>query len=166
MTSGTTVRAPAAEEERRDRHALGVFPGRVDHRALARGRGEARVGCAALRPQPGRPGAAQPVDECSGGGAAVMSSHHTSPSGVRAHVGEDGVLGSGCSMALGLDSIEVPGATPKKPASGLMAYSRPSGPNFIQAMSSPTHWTFQPGRVGFIMARLVLPQALGKAAAM
>lgn len=37
--------------------------------------------------------------------------------------------------------------------------------NFIQAMSSPTHSTFQPGRVGFIMARLVLPQALGKAAA-
>lgn len=38
--------------------------------------------------------------------------------------------------------------------------------NFIQAMSSPTHSTFQPGRAGFIMARLVLPQALGKAAAM
>lgn len=37
--------------------------------------------------------------------------------------------------------------------------------NFIHAMSSPTHSTFQPGRDGFIMARLVLPQALGKAAA-
>ena len=57
----------------------------------------------------------------------------------------------------------VPGATPKKPASGLMAYSRPSAPNFIQAMSSPTVSTFQPGRVGFSIARLVLPQALGKA---
>lgn len=37
--------------------------------------------------------------------------------------------------------------------------------NFIQAMSSPTHSTFQPGRDGFIMAKLVFPQALGKAAA-
>ena len=33
-------------------------------------------------------------------------------------------------------------------------------------MSSPTHSTFQPGMVGSSMARLVLPQALGKAAAM
>lgn len=37
--------------------------------------------------------------------------------------------------------------------------------NFIHAMSSPTHSTFHPGRAGFIMAKLVLPQALGKAAA-
>ena len=60
----------------------------------------------------------------------------------------------------------VPGATPKKPASGLTAYSRPSEPNFIQAMSSPIVSTFQPGSVGIIIARLVLPQALGKAPAM
>ncbi len=32
-------------------------------------------------------------------------------------------------------------------------------------MSSPTVSTFQPGTVGWSMARLVLPQALGKAAA-
>jgi hypothetical protein len=32
----------------------------------------------------------------------------------------------------------VPGATPKKPASGLIAQRRPSGPIFIHAMSSPT----------------------------
>lgn len=38
--------------------------------------------------------------------------------------------------------------------------------NFIQAMSSPTHSTFQPGSVGQSMARFVFPQALGKAAAM
>jgi hypothetical protein len=31
-------------------------------------------------------------------------------------------------------------------------------------MSSPTVSTFQPGTVGFSMARLVLPHALGKAA--
>lgn len=41
----------------------------------------------------------------------------------------------------------------------------PCWSNFIQAMSSPTHSTFQPGSVGFIIARLVFPQALGKAAA-
>jgi hypothetical protein len=34
--------------------------------------------------------------------------------------------------------IDVPGATPKYPASGLMAQSRPSGPMFSQAMSSPS----------------------------
>src|SRR5699024_46161 len=40
--------------------------------------------------------------------------------------------------ALGLDFMLVPGATPKKPFSGLMAYSLPSAPWRIQAMSSPT----------------------------
>lgn len=43
--------------------------------------------------------------------------------------------------------------------------SSPSLSNLIQAMSSPTHCTSQPGSAGRIMARLVLPQALGKAAA-
>ena len=66
-------------------------------------------------------------------------------------------------MALGLVSLPVPGATPKKPASGLMAYRRPSAPNFIQQMSSPMVSTFQPGTVGTSMARLVLPHAEGKA---
>jgi hypothetical protein len=47
-----------------------------------------------------------------------------------------------------------------------MALSLPSSSNFIQAMSSPTHVTLRWGRVGRIMARLVLPHALGKAAAM
>jgi hypothetical protein len=69
-------------------------------------------------------------------------------------------------MALALVESLVPGATPKKPASGLMAYRCPSGPNFIQQMSSPIVSTFQPGSVGSSMARLVLPQAEGKAAAM
>ena len=59
----------------------------------------------------------------------------------------------------------MPGATPKKPYSGLTAHSRPSSPIRIQAMSSPIDSTFQPGMVGSSMARLVLPQALGKAAA-
>ena len=60
----------------------------------------------------------------------------------------------------------MPGATPKKPASGLIAYSRPSAPNFIQQMSSPTVSAFQPGMVGCSMARFVLPHADGNAAAM
>ena len=59
-----------------------------------------------------------------------------------------------------------PGATPKKPFSGLMALSRPWSSNLIQAMSSPTQVTLMWGSVGFIMAMLVLPQALGKAATM
>ena len=68
-------------------------------------------------------------------------------------------------IALGLVCSLVPGATPKKPYSGLTAHSRPSSPIRIQAMSSPSVSTFQPGMVGASMARLVLPQALGNAAA-
>jgi hypothetical protein len=67
------------------------------------------------------------------------------------------------SMALRLVWSLVPGATPKKPYSGLMARSVPSAPIFIQQMSSPTVSTFQPGSVGISMARLVLPHADGKA---
>ena len=68
-------------------------------------------------------------------------------------------------MAFGLVLSAVPGATPKKPASGLMAYRRPSSPKFIQQMSSPMVSAFQPGRVGTIIARLVLPHAEGNAPA-
>ena len=72
------------------------------------------------------------------------------------------------ARALGLDLALVPGATPKKPYSGFTAHSRPSGPTRSQAMSSPTHQTFQPAFLypsgGMSMARLVLPQAEGKAA--
>ena len=68
-------------------------------------------------------------------------------------------------IAFGLVCSPVPGATPKNPASGLIAYSRPS-PNFIHAMSSPIVSTFQPSRVGISIARLVLPHALGKAPVM
>ena len=74
-----------------------------------------------------------------------------------------------CSMvriAFGLVFQLVPGATPKKPYSGFTAYSRPSSPKRIQAMSSPRVSARQPGTVGCSMARLVLPQADGNAAAM
>jgi len=94
-----------------------------------------------------------------------MPSHHMSPSSVSAQLVKI-TLPVNVSMAAGLESCDVPGATPKNPDSGLMAYRRPSGPIFIQAMSSPRHSAFQPLIVGMIMARFVLPQAEGKAAVM
>ncbi len=42
------------------------------------------------------------------------------------------------SRALKFVFTDVPGATPKKPASGLIAYSLPSGPMFSHEISSPT----------------------------
>ncbi len=99
-----------------------------------------------------------------GGLSGVIPSHQTSPSGVSA-VFVKTQFSSSVIIAFGFVSIPVPGATPKNPASGLIAYSRPSSPNFIQQMSSPTVSTFQPGMVGTSMARLVLPHADGNAAA-
>src|ERR1039458_570618 len=98
------------------------------------------------------------------GGVLVIPSHHTSPSSVRAQL-VNTVLAAIMAIALGLVTWLVPGATPKKPASGLIAYSRPSAPYFIQAMSSPTVSTFQPAIVGISIARFVLPQADGNAPA-
>src|ERR1700722_1671987 len=102
----------------------------------------------------------------SAGGVSVMPSHQTPPSGVRATLVKM-VLRARVAMALGLVFALVPGATPKKPASGLMARRRPSASGLIQAMSSPTVQIFQPSKPagGIIMAKFVLPQALGKAAA-
>ncbi len=95
----------------------------------------------------------------------VRPSHQTSPSSVSA-VFVKMQLAASVSTAFGLVTMFVPGATPKKPASGLIARSIPSGPTFIQQMSSPIVSTFQPGIVGTSMARFVLPQAEGKAPAM
>jgi len=107
-----------------------------------------------------------PVQSVSApGGSYPMPSHQTSPSFVRATLVKM-VFRSMVRMALGLEAMEVPGATPKKPASGLTACRRPSGASLIQAISSPMVSAFQPGRVGTSMARFVLPQAEGKAAAM
>src|SRR6516164_5020585 len=121
------------------------------------------LGCAAGVPDPGvQSWRFQSVRWA--GGVSVMPSHQTSPSSVRALLVKM-QLPSRVSMALGLVFELVPGATPKKPASGLMAYSRPSGPNFIQQMSSPIVSAFQPSRVGTSIARFVLPHAEGNAAA-
>ncbi len=98
-------------------------------------------------------------------GGFSSPSHQTSPSGVSATLVKTELPLLIVFIALGLVCSLVPGATPKKPYSGLTAHRRPSSPMRIQAMSSPMASTFQPGMVGSSMARLVLPQALGKAAA-
>src|SRR3954454_9321731 len=99
------------------------------------------------------------------GGSPVMPSHQMSPSSVRAQLVKI-ELRSIVPIAFGLVLWLVFGATPKKPASGLTAYRRPSSPNFIHAMSSPTVSAVQPSRVGISIARFVLPDADGKAPAM
>src|SRR5436305_4530981 len=102
----------------------------------------------------------------SAGGAFVIPSHQTPPSGVSATLVKM-VLRDNVAIALGFVSQEVPGATPKNPASGLIARSCPFSSGRIQAMSSPTVQTFQPSKPfgGTSMAKLVFPQELGNAAA-
>ena len=76
-------------------------------------------GCAAGRPLSGVQGwPRQSIN--SGGGVLVIPSHQTSPSGVSATLVKI-VLRVMVAMAFGFELFEVPGATPKKPASGLMA---------------------------------------------
>src|SRR5216110_2112854 len=101
----------------------------------------------------------------SAGGSSVMPSHQTPPSGVRATLVKIEFFES-VIIAFGFVLAEVPGATPKKPASGLMARKRPLASGLIHAMSSPTVQTFHPSNPagGMSMAKLVLPQALGNAA--
>src|SRR5579863_4004812 len=102
----------------------------------------------------------------SAGGLSVMPSHQTPPSGVSATLVKM-VLRERVATAAGLVLALVPGATPKNPASGLMARSFPVMSGLIHAMSSPTVQTFHPcmDLGGMSMAKLVLPQADGKAAA-
>ncbi len=107
-----------------------------------------------------------PFQSVAWAGVFSRPSHHTSPSGVSATLVNTELPMLMVSIALGLVCSLVPGATPKKPYSGLTAHRRPSSPIRIHAMSSPMDSTFQPGIVGLSMARLVLPQALGNAAAM
>src|SRR6267142_5256858 len=98
----------------------------------------------------------------SAGGSSVMPSHHTPPSGVSATFVKI-VFFANVAIAFGFVFTEVPGATPKNPASGFNARSAPFSSGRIHAMSSPTVQTFQPSNPsgGTIMATLVLPQALG-----
>src|SRR5471032_2525433 len=102
------------------------------------------------------------------GGSAVMPSHQTPPSGVSATLVKM-VFFASAAIAFGFVWFDVPGATPKKPASGLIARRRPLASGLIHAMSSPTVQIFQPFFLndagGMSIAKLVLPQALGNAAA-
>ena len=73
------------------------------------------------------------------------------------------------ARALGLDFALVPGATPKKPFSGLMAHRRPSAPvthpgDIVAHAPAPCSPSSDSPRAESSMARLVLPQAEGKAA--
>src|SRR6266436_6363850 len=123
-------------------------------------------GCAAFSEEPLRQG--WPCQSVSRSGTSPsIPSHHGQLSSVTATLVKIEFARS-VAIAFGLVFDEVPGATPKKPASGLMAHRRPSGPGRIQAMSSPTVQTFHPfcDAGGTSMARFVLPQALGNAAAM
>src|ERR1700761_8364098 len=60
----------------------------------------------------------------SAGGSSVMPSHHTPPSGVSATFVKIELRASE-AIAFGFVFAEVPGATPKNPASGLIARNRP-----------------------------------------
>src|SRR5208283_2515360 len=71
------------------------------------------------------------------GGSSVIPSHHTPPSGVSATLVKIEFRLS-VAIALGLVFALVPGATPKNPASGLMARSCPLASGLIHAISSPT----------------------------
>src|SRR5262245_1104483 len=126
-------------------------------------------GCAALRPVCRAISGVQsaPVQSmrCAGG-SLVMPSHQTSPSSVSATFVK---ITFACSVAIAFAFVfsDVPGATPKNPASGLIARSSPFGPVLIHAMSSPTVVIFQPLNEGggINMAKFVLPHADGNAAA-
>src|SRR5215475_6807261 len=79
----------------------------------------------------------------SAGGSSVMPSHQTPPSDVNATFVKI-VFFESAAIALGFVFTEVPGATPKNPASGFSARNEPFSSGRIQAMSSPTVQTFQP----------------------
>ena len=98
------------------------------------------------------------------GASPSIPSHQTVPSGFKATFVKI-VFFMVVSNAFLLVLEEVPGATPKKPASGFTAQSLPSSPTLSQAISSPTVVTLYPFKGGINIAKLVLPHALGKAAA-
>src|SRR5579862_563975 len=71
------------------------------------------------------------------GTASLMPSHHGSRCGVIATFVKI-VFFLSAIITFGFVFSFVPGATPKNPASGLMACKYPSEPTCIQAISSPT----------------------------
>ena len=111
--------AAAAEEDGADRHALGVLPLGGDGGVLAAGAVKRALGWAAGVPFAGVQSSPFQSVRCAGG-SSVMPSHQMSPSSVSAVLVKM-QLPSRVKMALGLVWVLVPGATPKNPASGLMA---------------------------------------------
>src|SRR6516164_4511934 len=100
------------------------------------------LGCAALRLEAGVQGR-RSQSTSSAGLVSVAPSHQTSPSGVIAQLVKI-EFRVAVSIALRFDFMFVPGATPKIPYLGVMAYSRPTAPNFPHAMTLPMVATFQP----------------------
>src|SRR5512132_1227881 len=98
------------------------------------------------------------------GGSGVRPSHHGSSDGVLATLVKM-VFEHTIWVAFGLVFGLVFGATPKNPRSGLIARSWPLASTCIHAMSSPIVHARQPGSEETTIERLVLPEALGMAAA-
>src|SRR5262245_44695098 len=92
-------------------------------------------GCAAGSPEPGVH--LRPCQSRSPAGGSPRPSHQGSPRRVSATFVKIVFRWIAASM-FGLLSLLVPGATPKKPASGLMALRPPPASVRNQAMSSPT----------------------------
>ena len=113
-------RAAAAEHDRRDRHAGRVLPLGGDRRALGGGHGEAGVGMGGRRVGLRASSRCRCQSIACAGGSPVSPSHQMSPSSVLAQLVKI-VFSLTVSIALGLVRAPVPGATPKKPASGLTA---------------------------------------------
>src|SRR5271166_541434 len=96
---------------------------------LAMGAAKRELGCAAFSLESGVHLCPRQSRHSLGTGPSLPS-HQTSPSGVSATLVNIVSRRMVCT-AVGLDLEFVPGTTPKYPASGLIAYSRPSGPGFI-----------------------------------
>jgi hypothetical protein len=163
--------ATAAEDEGRDRHAGGIFPVRsIDGHWLA-GAVKREFGWAALRPVSlaicRRPVLALPVDQVRRRFLGHAFPPHIAVVGQR-DVGEDDVFFQrGHGVEVGLFSRCRGDAEEARFRVDGVERVVPSLPGLIQAMSSPTVVIFQPPRTcgGISMAKLVLPQADGKAAA-
>src|SRR5437588_107524 len=85
----------------------------------------------------------RPCQSMHSAGASPIPSHQTPPSGVSATFVKI-VFFASAAIAFGFVFNDVPGATPKKPDSGLIARNRPLESGFSHAISSPTVHTFQP----------------------
>ena len=114
-----------AEKNRADRHAFGLFPLRRIGRALFDRHREARVGVRRRVAAFGIPGLAAPILSVVGH-RIVMAFPPDGAVGSRSATLVKMVSLLTVFMALGLVFEPVPGATPKKPASGLIAQSLPS----------------------------------------